>query len=300
MARTLPAMTVRRILVALDGSLLAEGVLPAAASLAQRLRVPLILLHVLERDPPPSVHGEPHLTSATDAKEYLDGTAERLRRDGIDVEIDVHERPVADVAAAVDRHAHELDADLIAMCAHGRTNLRDRLLGTIAERILRGGSIPILLRTVREPRADPFRLGNVLVPLDFVHDVEAALDAARTFARAYDATVTLLTVPEPASPSRTGMLPATTAVARAFDQAGAERRLDAFAEQLRNDGIESRTIIAEQQPSDAIAAATQSLPAELIVLVTDVHGGLARWYDPSTAQRVLAIPDLTLLLIKEL
>ena len=293
-------MNVRRILVALDGSPLAEAVLPAAASLAQMLPAHLILLHVLERDPPPSVHGEAHLTSAADAKRYLDGQAARLRRAGIDVESDVHERPVRDVAAALDRHAHELDADLIAMCAHGRTNLRDRLLGTIAERILRGGSIPILLRTVRQPRTEEFRLRNVLVPVDFGHDVDAAVDAARAFARAYRATITLLTVPEAASPPGTGMLPTTTAAARAFDQASAANRLDALADRLRSESFDARAIVAGEEPFDAIAAATQSLPAELIVLVTDAHGGVSRWYDPSTAQRVLAVPDLTLLLIKEL
>src|SRR6185437_4258707 len=81
-------MTIRRILVPLDGSRLAEAVLPAAASLAKALRACVLLLHVLERDPPRSVHGEPHLTSASEANEYLDGVASRLRRQGIEVEAD--------------------------------------------------------------------------------------------------------------------------------------------------------------------------------------------------------------------
>jgi nucleotide-binding universal stress UspA family protein len=293
-------MIVSRILVPLDGSPLAEAALPAAASVAQMLHTRMLLLHVLEQDPPESIHGEAHLTSASEAKEYLEGHAGRLRRASVEVESHVHERPVADVATAIDQHAHELDADLIAMCAHGRTNLRDRLLGTIAERILRGGSIPILLRTVRKPQATEFRLRNLLVPIDFAHDVDAAVDAARTFARAYGATITLLTVTEPASPGAPRLLPSTTALARELDEAEARRRLDALAEQLRADSFDAHATVGGQQPTDAIAMTTESLPDALIVLVTDAHGGLTSWYDPSTSQRLLAMPHLTLLLIKEL
>jgi nucleotide-binding universal stress UspA family protein len=293
-------MIVSRILVPLDGSRLAETVIPAAASLAQAVRARVFLLHVLERDPPATVHGESHLTSAAEARRYLDRQAARLRGQGIEVEAHVHARPVVDVAAALDRNAHEFDADLIAMCAHGRGNLRGRLLGTIAERILRGGSIPILLRTVRRPRVAEFRLRNLLVPIDFGHDADAALDAARMFANAYGASVTLLTVPEPASPAATLLLPRTAALARELDAADLPGRLAALADRLRSEGIEVRTIVADGEPSAAIAGASESLPAELIVLVTDAHGGLSSWYDPSTGQRLLAMPDLTLLLIKEL
>jgi nucleotide-binding universal stress UspA family protein len=293
-------VSITRILVPLDGSRLAEAALAAAASVAQTLRARLLLLHVLERDAPTRVHGEEHLTTVDEAKRYLDGHAVRLRGGGIRVEVDVHERPVADVAAALDVHAHELDADLIAMCAHGRTNPLDRALGTIAEQILRGGSIPILLRTVRRPQADEFRLRNVLVAIDFDHDVDAALDAARTFARPYGVSITLLTAAEPASPAASRLLPSATALARELDQAEDERRLDALVERLRSESFDVTAIVAPEEPSDAIAAAAKSLPAALIVLVSDVHGGLASWYDPSTVQRLLGVPDLTFLLIKEL
>jgi len=286
--------------VALDGSRLADAVLPAAASVAQTLHARLLLLHVLERDAPESVHGEAHLTSADDARQYLEGHAERLRGEGVAVDVEVHARPVADVAGALDQHAHELKADLIAMCAHGRTNLRERTMGTIAERILRGGSIPILLRTVRRPQQRPFGLRNVLVPVDFAHDVEAALDAARTFAGPYGAAITLLHAPERPAPAARRLLPSASALARELDEAEAERRLDGLVADLRSESFDAQAIVAEEEPSDAIAAATESLPAELTVLVTDAHGGFSRWYDPSTAQRLVALPDLTLLLIKEL
>lgn len=292
-------MRVTRILVPLDGSRLAEAVLPAACSVADKLRARLLLLHVLEREPPATVHGEPHLCSQEEALAYVEEHAGALRRRGINVEVHVHERPVGDVAAAIDRHAHELEADLIAMCAHGRTNLRTRLVGSIAERILRGGSIPILLRTVRGAEAASFDLRKLLVPIDFGHDIEAALEAARALAEPYGASVALLSALEPAPPPAR-MLPGTSALTRELDLEALYRRLGELAEDLRRDVGDVDTIVDQRHPTDAIIAAGDALPADLIVLVTDAHGGLSAWYGPSTAQRLLGRPALTLLLIKEL
>ena len=292
-------MRFTRILVPLDGSRLAEAVLPAACSVAAKLGARLLLLHVLEREPPATVHGEPHLSTQDEALAYLEEHAAALRGRGLEVDVHVHERPVGDVAAAIDRHAHELEADLIAMCAHGRTNLRSRLVGSIAERILRGGSIPILLRTAHAPQAAKFELRRMLVPIDFGHDVEAALSAARALAQPYGAAVALLSALEPAPPSAR-MLPGTSALTRELDLDALHRRLGELAEGLRTDIADVQTIVEQRRPTDAILAASDALPADLIVLVTDAHGGLAGWYDPPTAQRLLARPAQTVLLIKEL
>ena len=197
-------MTFSRILVPLDGSRLAGAVLPAACSVAQKLDARLVLVHVLERDAPTTVHGEPHLRGAREAAAYLEEHAVPIRWRGLAVEVHVHECPVSDVAAALDAHTHEFAADLIAMCAHGRSNLRAQLIGSIAERIRRGGSVPILLRTVRRADGASFHLRKVLVPIDFGHDIETALAAARTLALPYGAKLVLLTAPEPPPPRPAG------------------------------------------------------------------------------------------------
>jgi nucleotide-binding universal stress UspA family protein len=287
-----------RILVPLDGSQLAEAILPVAASFAQKLGASLILLHVLEQEPPRDVHGEPHLALADAAETYLEERARTLRDAGVTVEVDVHERPVANVAAAIDRHAHEHDADLIAMCAHGRSNPLDRLLGSIAERILRGGSAPILLRTVRAPSDGPFELRHLLVPIDFEHDVDEALSAVRLLAAAYGAHVTLLSVREPGSPAAARLLPGATAQAERYALDDLRRRIDELADGLRADVTTVHADVSDRRPSSAILAAVE--PATLVVLVTDAHGGPTGLFDPSTTQQLLARPDLTLLLIKEM
>ncbi|MGA9762899.1 MAG: universal stress protein [Gaiellaceae bacterium] len=292
-------MNVRRILIPLDGSRLAESVLPAACAFAQKLGASLVLLHVLEQEPPASVHGEPHLVSAAAAEAYLAEQAKRICRSEVTVEVHVHEPPVENVAAAIDQHAHEHAADIIAMCAHGRSGPLDRLLGSIAERILRGGSIPILLRTVRRSDASRFELEKLLVPIDFGHDVEAALDAASTLAGAFGASVTLLSALEPPSPAQSQLLPGATALARRFEEDDVRRRLDELAARLRERLPDVQTAVDPRRPGTAILAASESLPADLIILVTHAHSGVAGWFDPSVGQQLLTRPDLTLLLIRE-
>jgi nucleotide-binding universal stress UspA family protein len=292
-------MSFTRILVPLDGSRLAEAVLPAASSLAEKLDARLLLLHVLERAPPLAVHGEAHLRDALSAWTYLEAQARRLRERGLTVEVHVHQPPVDDVATAIHAHADELEADLIAMCAHGRSNLRARLIGSIGERILREGSVPILLRTARRAEPASFELRKLLVPIDFGHDFEAALAAARTLARPYGATVILLSAPEPPPPPTPQLLPETTALTHEFDREDLSERLDELATQLHAEIDDVQTIVADESPTDAILTASHSLPADLIVLVTDAHGGLSTWYHPATGQRMLAQPALTLLLIKQ-
>jgi nucleotide-binding universal stress UspA family protein len=293
-------MRFTRILVPLDGSRLAEAVMPAARSFAEKFAARLLLLHVLERQAPAAVHGEPHLGTEEEALAYLEERAEELRRHGVVVESHVHERPVDDVAPAVDRHAHEFGADLIAMCAHGRSNLRTRVVGSIAERILRGGSVPILLRTVRAHDGAQFDLRRLLVPLDFGHDVDAALAAARTLAKSYGASVTLLCALERPAATTSRLLPGASALMAAYEEDELRRRLVEVADRLRGDVGDVHALFSDRRPTEAILAVGESLPADLIVIVTDAHSGLWNWYDVSIGQQLVRRPELTLLLIKEL
>src|SRR5438093_13681377 len=104
------------ILVPLDGSRLAEDILEPVISFGQKLESRVTLLHVLEDNPPHSVHGDRHVIEAAEGASYLGEVAKRLHEAGVVVDVHVHTRSVGDVAAAIDSHAHEYGADLIAMC----------------------------------------------------------------------------------------------------------------------------------------------------------------------------------------
>jgi nucleotide-binding universal stress UspA family protein len=147
------------LLVALDGSPAAEGVLVHAEALAAAFGSQIILLRatlspemVLAQagaaeastvEVPPAVDPEPILEADHDtAGEYLNGVAARLRQRGITVAVETPEGTANNVI--VDR-AKALGADLILMTTHGRGGLGRVVFGSTADSVMRHASCPVLL-----------------------------------------------------------------------------------------------------------------------------------------------------------
>lgn len=139
----------KRALVPLDGSEIAETIIPFLVEIAGPLDMSVVLLRVLEPQPPVAVEGsnvvllEDVEARLKDASEYLAPLVVGLRARGIKVECLVrYGQPVSDKILAV---AAEAGADLIAMTTHGRSGLGRLLFGSIAEALLRQAHVPVLL-----------------------------------------------------------------------------------------------------------------------------------------------------------
>jgi nucleotide-binding universal stress UspA family protein len=130
----------KHILVPVDGSLMAEAALPAAAFLAEKLRARVTLMHVVERNAPDEVHGQPHLKHPQDAERYLRELAARVFPETTQVACHVHTNEVDDVAGSIVAHADELAHDLVIMCSHGRGAALHLFLGSIAQSVIARGS----------------------------------------------------------------------------------------------------------------------------------------------------------------
>ena len=116
-----------RVLVPLDGSRLAEGILPFILQIARPLDLEVVLTYVVRPIVPQAIEGTRHFTvddvaaRLKEAREYLAPVAANLREGGLRVTTDVrHGEPVAEIVAAA---AGETAADLIAMTTHGRSGL---------------------------------------------------------------------------------------------------------------------------------------------------------------------------------
>ncbi len=81
-------------------------------------------------------------TRTTRGKEYLESLASRLQNEGIKVATVIREG-AAD-ANIVD-YAREQGIDLIVMSTHGHGGFRRLLLGSVTDRVIRSGAIPVLV-----------------------------------------------------------------------------------------------------------------------------------------------------------
>ena len=139
------------ILIPLDGSVLAESIVPHALQLGEGVATTYTLLRVV---PPvwtaPEVMSEPDTISEgalkerlQGAREYLRSVAELMSGEAVEVKTEVVVGTAA--AATILEYARNREADVIAMATHGRGGVKRLLLGSVADKVLRGAPIPVLL-----------------------------------------------------------------------------------------------------------------------------------------------------------
>jgi len=145
-----------QILVALDGSKIAEQVLPHVEALAEKFGSTLLLLRatpllssasVAASSPqdPTSVHDAEQQA----AESYLSAVVEQLRAKGHTVRPELARGAPAE---QIVEHARATGADLIAMTTHGRSGLGRLVFGSVAGEVLPNAPCPVLLVRAREDR----------------------------------------------------------------------------------------------------------------------------------------------------
>jgi nucleotide-binding universal stress UspA family protein len=142
----------KQILIPLDGSTLAEGILEYILALGTLMQAEYILLQIVQpftlpvgaRFPAPTGRDAAvTLRRQRAAQAYLTRLARKLRATGARVRtrVRIAEGPAPAILAYARRH----DVDLIAMSTHGHGGLRRLVLGSVADKVLRGANVPILL-----------------------------------------------------------------------------------------------------------------------------------------------------------
>lgn len=293
-----------RLLIPLDGSEMAESVLPLAAFVAARCGSLITLIHVIERKPPRRVHGESHLTTVDGAKQYLRRVHLQLRSGLSDLDMHVHETGEGNVAKSLVEHARELDIDLIVMCTHGHRRLNQVLFGTIAQQVIAFGETPVLVVPPEKGRrAAEVGWRSVLVPLDGDPDHEQSVPAALEISRRFGSCVhLLLSVPtygrlSGGIVSSSRLAPATTSALLEMAEEGAEDYLQRQVEQLQGAGCTASAEVARGDPAAEIVRVAEARGTDLIIAGTHGKIGPDAFWSGSVTPSIFTLSHVPLLLV---
>jgi nucleotide-binding universal stress UspA family protein len=286
-----------KILVPLDGSPLAQAVLPYVMVVAKGFHSRVILVHVAEtaldhQAPEQKTYAHETMERIRPlAEDYLAGVADEFREEGIDVETEVVKGRAAPQIA---EYAEQENVDLIAMSTHGRSGLAHLAMGSHVDRILRACEQPMLLIRPRHVGADDEaagRFSKIIVPLDGSKDAEAAIPVAEELAKVLELEVILVTVIggettlwfAPAPQESWPMPPFVIE----WLQKEASVYLAGLAKRLRDSGLAGQWQVLRGLPGSTIVEFAKKTLDSLVVMTTHGHSGFPRWVMGSVVHEVV-------------
>lgn len=289
-----------RILVPLDTSKLAEIPLPYVEEFAARLGCEITLLTVSESDA---------LDIDRRHRSYLERITKQvqslLKDYGAKDEAKVQSVTLTGKSAdEILRYADENDVSLIAMSSRGSSGQGPWFLGSIAAKVLRATSKPVLL--IRAP-ADSAALEQkrlvkrILVPLDGSRIGEAAIPHTEELAGALGAEVEFFQVLElPIVVSGRfidGEFQATPQEMRKRKASGIAYLSDA-GKTLKERGLRISAAVVSGSPAEQIMYWAEEKAIDLIAMSTHGRSGIGRWVFGSVTDKVIHTGDTPVLIVR--
>ncbi len=290
----------KRMLVPLDGSKIAEVVLPYAVELAGRLDLHLVFLHIC------GPH-EPETLPMCQA--YIEHMAEMAMLKSREVQtksgaqsgtrmVETRGEVIAGhPAEEILHYSDQNDIDLILLASHGRSGIRQWMIGSVADKILRASKVPVWLARAGIPEEivyDEWPKRTMLVPLDGSQLSETVLPHVEALAKQRGAelvNVVLLRVCE--QPFITADYPGETdweehvkRIMNRFKEIS-EQYLVQVKGRLSDAGLNVKSEVIMGKPADEIIEYAHRNPPNLIIMTTHGYSGLGNWAFGSVSDKVL-------------
>jgi nucleotide-binding universal stress UspA family protein len=305
----------KTILVPLDGTPLAEHVLPYVQLLAPVMGAKALLLRAVTEgeqarflgqqraqplDTTPLLRSQVcELCTLTAQCQHTDcdlaARAEQLRACGVDAYGDTRIGPTAAVIA---ESAERWPDTLIAMATQAQSGLRRWVLGSLTDTVVHGTNMPLFLVRHTERPAPPERmLKHILVPLDGSDFASQALPLAIQIAARTHAEITLLWVAAPSLDVYMRDFPSQADLQRTLHNQ-AVRAYMWVAGGISMQPGPLTTAITLGPPAETIAEEAERRRAGLIVMATHGYTGLQRWRLGSVADALLRLTPTPLILVR--
>ena len=300
-----------KILIPLDGSKTAETALPYARLLAETLDADVELLAVIDRGEIERSIADPDALTEVVCyhtarfERYLSQVAEGFSGSRPQCRI---EQGLA--AERIIGAAAESSETLIVMASHGRSGIHRWLLGSVAEKVLRGTSNPLIL--VRTSAGDATErsaaLGSVVIALDGSElseralapglEIARCLNVEAVLARSFEFPTTAYYRADDYPPSAAAFIPSYRELA---EEMGRETReyLDAKVKEISASvPVQIRAEVLEGPAAERIIDLARGTKGSLIVMCTHGCSGFKRWVLGSVAEKIARHAENPVLIIR--
>lgn len=257
------------ILVPLDGSKTAENVLPAAAWFSRVTGSPLKFVHVLDADTKPDARAG----AAETFQSYASELAGRHGLGAVSCEVFVG-------AAADQVLSASVTARAIALASHGRGGFRATVFGSVADKIVRGSGVEVLIEPGTDRPVAPGGTRPILVCVDGSEEAERGVAVARELAAKEQLKVVLI---------RSFSMPPPVGIEFAAYPADLYNTLEQAAKEylasVAKPGEE--TVLMQGDAAGTILETAEHIDAGLIVMTSTGKGLTKRIALGSTTDRVI-------------
>ncbi|MBC8330642.1 MAG: universal stress protein [Anaerolineae bacterium] len=277
------------VLVPLDGSSFAEQALVTAKTLAQAYKAKLTLATVVPqgwvKSLPMTDEDKQNLDKNLQGKlDYLDGIAEKLSAEGLDVQTRLR---AGTVAETLNNLAVEEGIDLAVITTHGRSGFGRWLTGSVAHRIIQLMTCPMLVvRPVEEAKVVVPTFRRILVTLDGSEFAERVLPFVKASVP-FGSEVILLGIPEIPEAEEFGAVVEEIQSLRLEAEAKSRSYLEGVAASLKSDGVPARVLVTGSRPAETIVSVMEAENVDVLMMATHGRGGLDRLFMGSTAERII-------------
>ncbi|MEF8936584.1 MAG: universal stress protein [Halovenus sp.] len=282
-----------KILLPFDGSEGASAVLHHASEIAHRTDATIHVLFVADtaRESVTVVETDVVDTLVQEGEDIVAEAAKTLDTLGVDYETDVIQ---GNPAPTIVDYADSYDFDLIVMPTHGREGLSRYLIGSVAEKVVRLASGPVLTVRMLDDERLQFPYEDILIPTDGSAGATEAGEHGLALAAELDATVHILSVVD------TG-LALGSEMARSDTEQAATNAVEELEASAKSQGItNTETYVDRGKPVEVILDHIESDGIDAVVMGTDGRRGTERILLGSVAEKTVRSAPVPVLTVRDL
>lgn len=292
------------ILVPLDGSSLAECVLPHTVAVGQAMDAKVTLLRAVVREATLGSQAVDPLSwhmRKSEADTYLSEVASRLREEELTVKTVVAEgRPPERI---ID-YAREEDVGLIILSSHGKSGLSRWNISSVVQKVILQAYSPTMIVRAYHPCPDELtglRYEKLLVPLDGSQRAECTLPWAKSLAEFQESKLVLAhVVNRPEVPRRAPLTEEERDLVDRLTELNREKG-EAYLEDVKSrlGPIAEAHLLVSDNAAAALHQLHDDEEADLVVMAAHGYSGQARWPYGSIALNFIAYGSKPLLMIQD-